>query len=38
MIRHLAEWLLVRLSTLLAQVVIPDPTDGVWDRYEEEER
>jgi hypothetical protein len=34
--RTVAEWLLVRLSAVLAAVVIPDPTDGVWDTYEEE--
>ena len=33
-----AGWALVRLSALLASVIIPDPTDGVWDQYNEEGR
>jgi hypothetical protein len=32
-VTRLAAWLLVRLSTLLAQVVIPDPGDDIWDDH-----
>ena len=37
-VRGLLDWVIVKMFSVLASVIIPDPTDGVWDEYYEGDR
>jgi hypothetical protein len=37
-VRGILDWVIVKIAEVLASVIIPDPTDGVWDEYEREGR